>query len=112
MKINIIKLWKAKGQIMEGVVNSIFKKEDVEEIAAERLVICRSNVCGFYDPDGSSEKAYYLGEESCGACGCKLDWKVRSLSSSCGLIEAGLEPLWTAIITEDEETKLKEKIGI
>ncbi len=28
LKKNIIQIWKAKGQILEGVANSIFKKED------------------------------------------------------------------------------------
>lgn len=107
---NIIQLWKNKGQIIEGITNSIFKKEDVEEIAEQRHVICKTNSCGQYDPKGTSEKAYFPGEESCGACGCKLAWKLRSLSSSCGLTELNQEPLWTAIISEEEEDKLKEKI--
>lgn len=107
---NVIKIWKNKDQIIEGITNSIFKKEDVEEIAAERLAICRSNKCGFYDPRGESEKAVVKGKESCGACGCLLKYKTHSLSSSCGLTEVGKEPLWKAILTKKEEDKLKEKI--
>jgi hypothetical protein len=30
LRENIIKIWKSKGQILEGVTNSIFKREDVE----------------------------------------------------------------------------------
>ena len=35
LKNNIIQIWKSKGQILEGITNSIFKKEDVEEIAEQ-----------------------------------------------------------------------------
>ncbi len=108
--MNIIKLWKNRGQIIEGITNSIFKKDDVEEIARERHLICKTNQCGFYDPEGISPKAYYPGQESCGACGCKIAWKIRSLSSDCGLTEIDKQPLWNAIITKEEEDKLKEKI--
>lgn len=107
---SVIKLWKNKGQILEGITNSIFKKEDVEEIANARHLICIANDCGYYDPGGKMESAYFPGEESCGACGCKMKWKLRSLSSNCGLTQVGKTPLWTAVITEEEETKLKEKI--
>lgn len=109
---NIIKIWKDKSQIIEGITNSIFKKEDVEEIAEERLAICRSNACGLYDPEGKSDKAFYPGKESCGQCGCKLSWLTRSLSKSCSLTEEGKEPLWKAILTEDEHNQLKDKLGI
>lgn len=109
---NIIKIWKNKSQIIEGITNSIFKKEDIEEIATERLTICRTNKCGFYDPEGKSDKAFYPGEESCGCCGCKLAWKTRSLSSACALKDIGKIPLWDGILSEEENIKLKEKLGI
>jgi hypothetical protein len=109
---NIIKIWKNKSQIIEGITNSIFKKEDVEEIASERLAICRSNKCGLYDPDGTSSNAFYPGKESCGQCGCKLEWLTRSLSTSCSLSKEGKTPLWDKVLTEEENLKLKEKLGI
>ena len=40
LRENIIKIWKSKGQILEGVTNSIFKREDVEQIAKHRMEIC------------------------------------------------------------------------
>jgi hypothetical protein len=49
---NLIEIWKKKGKIFEGVRNAIFKREDVEGIAKERLAICRSNRCGCYDALG------------------------------------------------------------
>lgn len=110
MKLNIIQLWKSKGLIVDGIKNSIFIKEDVEQIAEQRHIICKTNKCGYYDPKGEMDTAYFPGEENCGACGCKLQWKLRSLSSNCGLTVVKKEPLWTAEISEEEENLLKTKI--
>lgn len=110
MKINPIYLWQQKGKIAEGIKNSIFKQDHIEQIAEERLAICRSNKCGFYDPKGESENAYFPGQESCGQCGCKLSWLTRSLSSNCSLINEGKEPLWKAVLSKEEEDKLKENL--
>ena len=41
---NIFKLWKTKGQILEGITNSIFKREDVEAVAEYRMFVCKN--CG------------------------------------------------------------------
>lgn len=111
MKVNPIYLWKQKGKIAEGIKNSVFKQDHIEEIAAERIAICRTNVCGHYDPKGESPNAYFPGQESCGYCGCKSAWMVRSLSTNCSLIKDGKEPLWKAVVTEDEEQSIKNKIN-
>lgn len=107
--MSIIKLWKNRGQILEGVKNSIFKKEDVEDIASERFAICESNECGSFDTKG--EGCMVPGTQPCcnektGGCGCSLGFKTRSLSSECP------KKLWLAILSETEEDKLKEKLGI
>ena len=104
--MNIFYIWKQRGKILEGVTNSIFKREDVEEIATERLIICRSGICGFHDPNGTSEAAYIKGVESCGHCGCKLSWKCRALSDKCPTGH------WEAVMTGSEEEALKQKLGI
>lgn len=106
MGISLIEIWKKKGKILEGITNSIFKREDVEHIAQERLKICRSNKCGYHDPHGTSEAAVVKGAESCGSCGCKLSWKTRALSDACP------EDYWEAVLTETEEAVLKEKLEI
>jgi hypothetical protein len=80
-------------------------------IAQERLDICRSNVCGYHDPEGKSEKAVSKGSESCAACGCRLDWKTRSLSSNCGLEVLNMTPLWTAYTTEQDADMIKSQIN-
>ncbi len=104
---NIIKIWKNKGQILEGITNSIFKKEDVEEIAQQRMQIC--NECELLDVQGDG--CMVPGTAPCcnenkGGCGCSLSLKTRALSSDCPLGK------WEAILTEEEEDKLNEKLGL
>lgn len=103
---NIFKIWKTKGQILEGIANSIFKKEDVEEVARYRMHICQN--CPLYDYKG--EGCMVPGTAPCcdekqGGCGCSLNIKTRALSSSCPLGK------WKAELTEEEEDKLNEKIN-
>ena len=86
LKENIIKIWKSKGQILEGVTNSIFKKEDVEEIAAERMNMCYH--CELYseaDPACMVTGTTPCCDQRKGGCGCSLEFKTRSLSSACPL---------------------------
>lgn len=108
-KNNLIQIWKNKGQIIEGIKNSIFKKEHVEEIARQRMQICR--LCSLYDVQG--EGCMVPGTQPCcneklGGCGCSLSLKTRSLSSSCPLPT----PKWEAVLSEEEEDKLNEKLGL
>lgn len=107
LKNNIIQLWKSKGQILEGITNSIFKREDVEQIAQYRMQIC--NKCDLLDVQG--EGCMIPGTQPCcnekkGGCGCSLSLKTRALSSECPLGK------WAAEITEEEEDLLNEKLGI
>lgn len=107
LRDNIIKIWKAKGQILEGVKNSIFKREDVEEIAAERMAICHK--CELYseaDPACTVPGTTPCCDERRGGCGCSLSLKTRSLSSECPLGK------WEAIVTEEEEDVINQKLNI
>lgn len=104
---NIFKIWKTKGQIFEGIINNIFKKEDVEAVAEYRMFICKN--CKLYDEKG--EGCIVPGTQPCcnekkGGCGCSLAFKTRSLSSECPLKK------WKAEMSEEEEDKLNEKLGI
>ena len=96
MKINF------KG-ILEGVWNSVFVKESIEQVAKERLTICHG--C-----DKNSDHAKTLGYKTfrpdfhCSLCGCNLELKTRSLSEVC---PAGK---WEAQLTNEEELKLQEKL--
>jgi hypothetical protein len=107
LKENIIKVWKAKGQIVEGITNSIFKREDVEEIAEQRMHICKG--CSLYDEEGTG--CFVSGTQPCcnqdkGGCGCSLSLKTRALSSECPM------GFWKAELTEEEEDKLNQKLGL
>jgi hypothetical protein len=105
-KINLIEFWKKKDKILDGITHSIFKRQDIEQLAQKRLAMCRSNTCQQYDPQGQSPNAVLKGAESCGACGCKLAWKTRALSDGCPL------GFWLPVLTDVEESLLKEKLGI
>lgn len=85
--------------------NKVFKKEHVEEIAEERLTICRSNPCNKYDKLGITEKVVVKGFESCGDCGCNLSLKTRSLSSECP------QGFWSKFMTEQDETLFNASIN-
>jgi hypothetical protein len=107
LKENIIKIWKSKGQILEGITNSIFKKEDVEEIAKHRMSIC--HFCDLYTEDDKG--CMVVGTSPCcnqdkGGCGCSLNFKTRSLSSCCP------KGHWKAELSQDEEDQLNQKLGI
>lgn len=107
LRENVIRIWKTKGQILEGVANSIFKKEDVESIAAERMKIC--HFCDLYTE--TSEGCMVPGTQPCcnqnlGGCGCSLGFKTRSLSSECP------KGYWPAELTQEEEDNLNQKLGI
>lgn len=104
---NIFKIWKNKGAILEGITNSIFKKEDVEAVADYRMFVCKN--CKLYDDKG--EGCTVPGTEPCcneklGGCGCSLAFKTRALSSDCPLGK------WKAEMTEEEEDALNQKLGI
>ena len=104
---NLITIWKNKGQIMEGIKNSIFKKEDVEEIAMQRMTICKN--CSLYDYKG--EGCMAPGTQPCcninlGGCGCSLGLKTRSLSSDCP------KGNWTAVMSQQEEDALNAKLAL
>ena len=81
MKIN--KLLGALGnakEILEGVKNKVFKKQDVEDVANARWLHC--SVCPSLDVYGN-DCAIKGTQPCCKDCGCSLGLKLRALSSSC-----------------------------
>lgn len=109
LKANIFKIWKHKGQILEGITNSIFKREDVEHVAEYRMFVCKNCPSKCYDETGKG--CMMPGSQPCcdernGGCGCSLALKTRALSSECP------NKHWKAELTEEEETKLNEKLGL
>lgn len=103
--MSLIKLWKARNQIKEGLINKMFKKEHVEEIYNERLSLCKT--CPHFDSKG--DDCYVSGTQPCcGICGCSLSLKLRSLSSACA---DEINPKWDAVLTTEEEDELNEQIN-
>lgn len=100
--MSLLKIWTNRKQILEGIKNNVFRKEHIELIAKERMDMC--NVCEYIDKKGS--KCFAPGTQPCcSLCGCALEWKTRSLSSSCGDQH---HPKWKALIDEDDENLLKD----
>jgi len=103
----VIRIWKSKNQRLEGITNSVFKKEDVEAIAEERM-----KICFFCDLYTENDKGCMVpGTTPCcnqelGGCGCSLKFKTRSLSSECP------KGHWKAEMDQSEEDMLNSKLGI
>jgi len=100
MKINkLLNAVKHLDKVYEGVKNSIWKDEFVEEIANDRYSICTK--CAMFDLKGH-HCAMPKTQPCCASCGCSLAFKVRSLSSGCPLHH------WDAIMSEADENQLTE----
>lgn len=92
--MNVKKIWDAKLEILEGIKNRVFKTEAVEKIAEERNKVCMQ--CDQYDVKG--DHCLVPGTQPCcGACGCSLSLKQRSLSSACD------QGYWDVVLTDEED---------
>ena len=87
-------IWKNKAQILEGIKNTAFKNQYVEEVSKDRMDVC--DTC----PSKGDQCAVPGTAPCCNECGCSLAFKTRSLSSDCPLKK------WPAILTEEEEDGL------
>ena len=99
--MSLIKIWKEKGKIMEGILNYVFKHQDVEIIANERQKEC--DACEYHDIKGKTCMIPGTGP-CCELCGCVIKIKIRSLSSCCP------DSRWEAMMTEEEEDLLNEQL--
>ena len=97
----LIKIWKERNKIMEGIKNNMFKKEHVEQVAIHRNAIC--NTCPYIDLSGD-KCAVFGTQPCCSSCGCSLKFKTRSLSSSCP------KGYWDAVVTQEEEDMIHKSI--
>ncbi len=88
------RLWKDKWIVLKALYNAIRKKKNIEIMSIERKKICRSNKCGFYDPQGTGENTFIKGKPACGICGCNINILTHSPESTCSLQERGQAPLW------------------
>jgi hypothetical protein len=88
-------------EILEGVKNKVFKKQDVEDIADLRWMQCMT--CSSLDEKGN-KCAVPSTQPCCADCGCSLGLKLRALSSSCP------QGKWQAIIDPNTERAVKKQI--
>jgi len=99
LKHGIKEIWNNRKKILEGIKNSIFQKEAIEKIAAERDKTCRQ--CDRYDKQGDLCAIPGTGP-CCGICGCSLKVLQRSLASSCDAYH------WDKVLTSEEDLKHEE----
>lgn len=100
---SLITIWKEKGNILEGITNSIFSRQDVEIIAQARMNVC--DTCENLDTKGNACMVPGT-QPCCGKCGCKLSWKTRSLASECPIGK------WKAEVTQQEEDMINNQLGL
>ena len=103
--MGLLKIWKSRKQIWEGIKNTWIRHPKIERIAYDRLAICED--CDLIDRKGS--KCVLPGSQPCcGECGCKLTLKARSLSSECPHPKGAK---WKALMTDEEQDKYYAKIN-
>lgn len=103
------KIWKNRRKIFEGIWASLFPNAFIKLVSKYRFDICKMNACGYYDKLGVSEAVIVKGKPSCAQCGCSLAIKTKSLSSQCALSNIGRVPLWSAIMSGEDEDTFKKK---
>ncbi len=87
-------------KLLEGIGNSIFVKEEVEKIAAERISVCES--CPHYSPNAKVRGENIVRKDKfCYLCGCNMYLKTRSLAASCP------EDKWLAVTNEEDAEKIE-----
>lgn len=97
MKSKLNQLWNNREAIIEGIANTVFKSEHIEQIAAERMAICKA--CPHIGNNCIAPGTH----PCCDKCGCSLAFKTRALSASCGDEE---NPRWDALLSQEEEDNL------
>ena len=104
MNINkLLKGLKNIPEVYEGVKNSMFKKDYVEQIADHRWQICKE--CDQLDTDGKDCAAPGT-QPCCIDCGCSLAFKTRSLASKCP------KDKWKELMTAEEEQTLHDQLDV
>lgn len=97
-------------QIYEGWRNDLLPpahlKEQITRTSNERMLICEG--CTYHSEVRKRKLGYSTPrmDVHCTHCGCPLSKKTKCLSCSCPLEK----PLWTAVLTEDEEENIKRTL--
>lgn len=105
------KVWENRNQIAEGLYNAyISNSEEIKAEVNRRMEICKSNQCGYWDPEGKGDKIVLKGQPGCNACGCTAPAKQACMSCNCGLEAIGQTPLWTALMTTEQEQEIQKAV--
>lgn len=99
--MTLLKIWKNREKILEGLKNKIFTTDDIRDVAHARREICSK--CPYIDLAGD-KCAVPLTQPCCGLCGCSLGLKLYSMSSECD------DKRWHAVMTEKEEDELNDQL--
>jgi len=107
LKEKLQKIWENKRGIAEGLYNTFLSHDpEIKAELARRVTICESNVCGYYDAKGETEKVVVRGKPACALCGCNIQTKAAVMWLDCTLKEHGQTPLWEALITEEQDKEI------
>ena len=89
--------------LSEGIINSVFVKEEVEKIAEDRNKTC--STCEF-DSNVKRAKGNKIlrPDHFCGKCGCDLYLKQRALNQQCPLEK------WKALTDQVTAYEIEQKI--
>ena len=91
------KFLKHRKEIFDGIKHNVVPTKSIRFIAKYRMSICKS--CEHYSYN--KQDCLIPGTEPCcKLCGCSLDLKTYSLSSSCPMNK------WTQIISEEKDINL------
>jgi hypothetical protein len=99
----IAKIIKYRKEILEGAFNLAVKDEFVESVSEYRINICKG--CKYFDGNCAVPGT----GPCCGACGCSLAVKTRSLSTVCGAIQKNEDPKWLPVISREDEQNMLAK---
>lgn len=72
-------VWDNRQAIWEGLINYLFSKGKVREIAQKRLKVC--NACHYNS--NKARSSYKVPFKHCTVCGCSLLIKPYSMESEC-----------------------------
>ena len=102
--------WENRTQIVDGFYNTyIVHKPEIDAEANRRLVICESNVCGYYDAEGKPETSSIPGKPACSICHCNIAMKVHCTYCYCALKDIDKEPLWDIMMTKEQDDIINAK---
>lgn len=76
----------------------------IDKVSSERLIICRGCPFDSINARARGEHVVRL-DEHCTECGCTLIAKTKCLHCSCPLSK------WTALLSEEESSKIQEVVG-